>query len=164
MENIADLYAHIKGWGSDANDENDPTWPMKKYTGDDHRRLNYERPVQQPELTEVLHSNERPSVSAVFGASLPPSGLSGIVRRYSFRYSEGSFSHWIPLLMADRIQMIEGIVDDFRKGIFPNILAEAGWRAEWKYNRSGAVKKVAIAAAVTAVIILLLRRKRSRAK
>lgn len=164
MENIAELYAHIKGWGSDASDENDPTWPMKKYTGDDHRRLNYERPVQQPELTEVLHSNERPSVSAVFGASLPPSGLSGIVRRYSFRYSEGSFGHWIPLLLADRIQMIEGIVDDFRKGIFPNIPAEAGWRAEWKYNRSGAVKKVAVAAAVTAVVILLLRGKRSRRK
>ncbi|MGB4399920.1 MAG: hypothetical protein WBJ10_11160 [Daejeonella sp.] len=50
---------------------------MKNYTGDDHNRINWERPEQQKESVEILHSNERPSVSAVFGTTSPPSGLSG---------------------------------------------------------------------------------------
>ncbi|GGH65006.1 hypothetical protein HNQ91_002174 [Filimonas zeae] len=162
MENMSEEYAHINGWGVDADPENEPTYPMKKYTGDDHRRLNYERPQLQPETVEVLHSNERPGVSAVFGTSVPPSGLSGIVRRYSFKYSEGSFGHWIPLLLADRINVVEGIIDDFKRGHIPNILAEKGWKAEWKYNRSGAVKKILVAAAVTTALVLWLSRKKKK--
>src|SRR5687767_2833276 len=73
---IPNEHAHIKGWGIDADRENEPTYPMKKYTGDDHRRLNYERPEQQPVNIEILQSNERPHVTAVFGTSTPPSGLS----------------------------------------------------------------------------------------
>lgn len=162
MENMSEEYAHINGWGVDADPENKPTYPMKKYTGDDHQRLNYERPQLQPETVEVLHSNERPGVSAVFGTSVPPSGLSGIVRRYSFKYSEGSFGHWIPLLLADRINVVEGIIDDFKRGHIPNILAEKGWKAEWKYNRSGAVKKILVAAAVTTALVLWLSRKKKK--
>lgn len=162
MENMSEEYAHINGWGVDADPENEPTYPMKKYTGDDHQRLNYERPQLQPETVEVLHSNERPGVSAVFGTSVPPSGLSGIVRRYSFKYSEGSFGHWIPLLLADRINVVEGIIDDFKRGHIPNILAEKGWKAEWKYNRSGAVKKILVAAAVTTALVLWLSRKKKK--
>ncbi len=93
MENLEDNYSHIKGWGIDADPKNQPTYPMKKYTGDDHRRLNYERPPQQPVNVEILHSNERPDVTRVFGTSVPPSGLSGMIRRYAFKYSEGSWGH-----------------------------------------------------------------------
>jgi hypothetical protein len=160
MENLNDNYKHIKGWGIDADDKNEPTWPMKKYTGDDHQRLNYERPVQQPTTVEILHSNERPGVSAVFGTSVPPSGVSGMIRRYSFQKSEASFGHWIPLIIADRVNVIEGIIDDFKKGIIPNIFAEKGFKAEWKYNRAGAVKKIVIGVAVMATVVMLLRRKR----
>src|SRR3954463_10171092 len=87
-------YAHIKGWGIDANAENDPTYPMKKYTGDDHRHLNYKRPPQQTINVEILKSNERPVITAVFGTSTPPSGISGMLRRFAFRFSEGKWWHW----------------------------------------------------------------------
>ena len=50
---------------------------------------------------EVLHSNERPNISAAFGTSTPPSGLSGALRRFAFRYSESSYAHWLPLMLAD---------------------------------------------------------------
>src|SRR5918993_665240 len=73
MENLEDNYSHIKGWGIDADPENEPTYPMKNWTGDDHKRLDYERAPQQPVDVEVLHSNERPSVSRVFGSTFPPS-------------------------------------------------------------------------------------------
>jgi hypothetical protein len=162
MENpIAENYKHIKGWGIDANPNNNPTYPMKKTTGADHDRLNYERPPLQPVNVEILHSNERPNITAVFGTSTPPSGLSGSIRRYAFRYSENSLAHWMPLVLADRIGIVEGLVSDFRSGHIPNIFAEGGWKAQWKYDRTAVVKKVVMFAAVTTAIILLAKRKRS---
>lgn len=155
MEITAEKYSHIKGWGVDANDENEPTYPMKKYTGDDHRRLDYPRPPLQPVTVEVLHSNERPGLTAVFGTSSPPSGLSGIIRRFAFRYSEGSWGHWLPLILADRVNVVEGIIDDLRQGHVPNIIKERGWTAEWKYNRKGLIRNVAIGVGVASATIAL---------
>lgn len=153
MENSENLYSHIKGWGVDADPENEPTYPMKKYNGDDHRRLNYERPAQQIPTVEILHSNERPSVTAVFGTSTPPSGVSGNIRRFAFRFSEGQWSHWLSLILADRINALEGIIDDLKKGHIPDIFAERGWTAEWKYNKTGVLKKIAFSTALMAFII-----------
>ena len=160
MENLANQYTHIKGWGIDADPENEPTYPMKKYTGDDHKRLNYERPPLQPVTVEILHSNERPNITAAFGTVSPPSGLSGAIRRYAFKYSEGSWNHWLPLLLADRVNVVEGIIDDLKHGHVPNIFAEKGWKAEWKHNPKGLVTKVAVGVVVTAAVATLLFRKR----
>ena len=157
MENIAGKYTHIKGWGIDADPENDPTYPMKHWTGDDHERLNYEKAPQQTQTVEILHSNERPNLTRVFGTSAPPSGLSGKIRRYAFKHSEGEWSHWLPLILADRINMIEGIVDDLKRGHIPNIIAERGWTAEWKYNRKNLLTKVAVGAFVGTAVVFFLR-------
>ena len=160
MENIEEQFAHINGWGIDADPKNEPTYPIKHYTGDDHKRTNWERPSLQPESVEVLKSNERPSLSAVFGTSVPPAGLSGALRRFAFKYSESSYGHWLPLLLADRINVVEGILDDFSHGEIPNFFAEKGWRAELKHNPKGAVKKIAVTVAVTYVAWKILTRKK----
>lgn len=160
MEETKD-YSHIKGWGIDIDPENEPTYPIKKYTGDDHARSGWERPSLQPVDVEVLHSNERPNVSAVFGNSLPPKGLSGAVRRFAFKYSENRYRHWLPLILADRIDMVEGLIEDLRRGYIPNILAEKGYNAEWKYNKRGVIKKTIAAAAITACVYFLLKRRRT---
>ncbi|MBK1438442.1 hypothetical protein JHJ32_00455 [Parapedobacter sp. ISTM3] len=161
MENdMSQKYSHIKGWGIDADPENEPTYPMKHYTGDDHRRLDWQRPPQQLENVEVLHSNERPYVSAVFGAPLPPRGLSGVLRRKAFKYSESRFAHWLPLLLADRINVAEGFLDDLRRGHIPNILAERGWNAAWKYNRKGVLARVALGTLLAAGIAAAVLAKR----
>lgn len=157
---LADKYKHIKGWGIDADPENEPTYPMKHYTGDDHKRIHYEKPPQQPVTVEILHSNERPNITAVFGTSTPPQGLSGQIRRYAFKYSEGSFGHWIPLILADRVNAIEGIIDDLKNGHVPNIFAERGWQAELKYNKKGFAMKVLTGVAVVSAIVLLARARR----
>jgi hypothetical protein len=157
---IADTYKNIPGWGIDADPENDPTYPMKRYTGADHDRLKYDRAPQQPQREEVLKSNERPAMTRVFGTSTPPSGLSGILRRYAFKFSEGSSGHWMTLILADRINVVEGIVDDLAHGHIPNIFAERGWNAEWKYNRKGLIKNVAIGVAITSTLLILLANRR----
>jgi hypothetical protein len=164
METLTGKYSKIKGWGIDANPQNEPTYPLKNYTGDDHKRLSYDRPIQQNTDVEILHSNERPSVSSVYGTTVPPSGLSGRIRRWAFNYSEGSFGHWLPLLLADRINVWEGIISDFRRGHIPNIFAELGGKAEWKYNKKGLAKKVAVGIIIAAVAYALLSKKKKVAK
>jgi hypothetical protein len=159
---IANAPKDIPGWGHDADAQNDPTYPMKHRTGADYERLNYEKPEQQPLTVEVLQSIERPGVSRVFGASTPPSGLSGNIRRFAFRYSESTYAHWFPLVVADRINVIEGIIDDIKKGHFPNLIAERGWKAEWKYNRKGVIQKIALTAVVATTVIALLSSKKKK--
>jgi len=146
----------IPGWGIDADPKNDPTYPMKQRTNEEHKGYSWERPPQQRIDREVLHSIERPNVTAVFGTSVPPSGLSGIIRKFAFRYSENSYGHWLPLLVADRVNVVEGIIDDLRRGHIPNIFAEKGWKAEWKHNPQGLVKKVLVTAAVTYAVFSIL--------
>jgi hypothetical protein len=151
---------HIPGWGIDANPDNNPTYPMKNRNGADHQRLNYERPPQQPETVEILQSIERPTITRVFGATTPPSGLSGMIRRFAFKYSESTYAHWVPLVMADRIGVVEGIIDDLKKGIVPNIFAEKGWKAEWKYNRKGMIRNIAVGIVAATVLIAWTSRKK----
>jgi hypothetical protein len=156
MEHTTEDYKNIPGWGMDADPENEPTYPMKHWTGDDHQRLGWVRPPQQPATVELLKSTERPNISAVFGTGEPPRGLSGAIRRLAFKFSESEYGHWLPLLIADRVDMLEGLVDDIRAGHFPNILAEKGMKADLKYNKAGLAKKLLVAGAVTFVAVKLL--------
>ena len=79
-----------------------------------------------------------------------------MIRRYAFRYSEGSYGHWLPLVLADRINVVEGIIDDIAHGHIPNFFKERGWAAEWKYNRKGMLKNIAITAGVIAGLTLVV--------
>jgi hypothetical protein len=164
METTPKDYTHILGWGIDADPKNDPTYPIRDRSNDHHEGYNWERSAQQPMDEEVLKSIERPSVSAVFGTSTPPSGLSGAIRRLAFKQSESEYGHWLPLILADRINMIEGVIDDLKRGHVPNIFAERGWNAEWKHNRAGLVQKVVIAAVVTGGLIAFFNRDKKSGK
>jgi hypothetical protein len=146
----------LPGWGIDADPKNDPTYPMRHRTAEDHAGYTWERPTQQSTDIEVLHSIERPNVSAVFGTASPPSGLSGMIRRFAFKYSENSYLHWLPLIFADRVNVVEGVLDDLAHGYVPNIFAEKGYKAEWKHDRAGLIIKLATAAAIAGGVLLLL--------
>lgn len=161
MENVRIDPAQVKGWGIDADAENDPTYPMRIRENETEKSYSWERPTQQPVSVEVLHSNERPNVAAAFGTAVPPAGLSGMIRRKAFKFSENSYGHWLPLMLADRVGIVEGIVEDFSRGHVPNILGERGWNAEWKYNRANLITKVLISAAVAGVAVALVRRRKS---
>ncbi|MBD0277242.1 MAG: hypothetical protein ICV51_04845 [Flavisolibacter sp.] len=153
---------HIPGWGMDADPENDPTYPMKHWTGADHERIHYERAPQQPINMEVFHSIERPTVTRVFGTSTPPAGLSGAIRRHAFKYSEATAAHWMTLILADRVDVIQGIINDLKHGIIPNLFAELGWRAEWQHNRKKFIGRIATKVLTIAVIAALLTRKKEK--
>src|SRR5919107_760792 len=156
MEHTAKDPSQIKGRSVDADPKNDPTYPMKHRTDGEHAGYAWERPQQQPISVEVLHSNERPDVTTVFGTSTPPSGPSGAIRRLAFRYSESSYGHWLPLMLADRISVVEGVVGDLKQGHVPNVLAERGWNAEWEHNRADLVRRILVRAVLVFSVIAYL--------
>ena len=160
MEHTLREHSQINGWGVDADPKNDPTYPMKNRDDGEHAGYSWERPPQQPITVEVLHSNERSDLTSVFGTSTPPSGLSGSLRRVAFKYSESSYGHWLPLMLADRVGVVEGVLADLGRGRVPNVFAERGWKAEWEHNRTSLIGRILlIATLVSAVVAYLGKRK-----
>ncbi len=157
----ADRRPEIEGWGVDLATADRPAYPKERTPP----RLDvpWTVPDSQTPTVEILHSNERPGLTPVFGATVPPRGLSGMLRRLAFRTSENDLRHWLVLLLADRINVVEGLASDVLHGHVPNIFREMGGRAELRYNPQGLARKAAVGVAVVVVsvgLIALLRRKR----
>jgi hypothetical protein len=153
--------SQIEGQGVDADPKNDPTYPMKHRTDGEHAGYAWERPQQQPLSVEVLHSNERPDVTSVFGTSTPPSGPSGALRRLAFRYSESSYGHWLPLMLADRVSVVEGVLGDLKHGRVPNVFAERGWKAEWEHNGISLLRRILVRAVLVFAAVAYLSSRRA---
>ena len=152
-------YSHIQGWGADLDHKNRPAYP-KERTPPRLEGVHWDEPAQQAEGVKILHSTERPGLTPVFGSTVPPSGISGRLREVAFKFSENDIRHWMLLLFADRINMVEGIGADLGRGHIPNLYAETGMRSEFRYNRPGAIRKMAVATAVVGIGLYLLTRKR----
>lgn len=157
MRNLPIDPSKVPGWGVDANPKNDPTFPMRDRSHEDKRGMNWKRPPQQRETVEILQSIERNNLPAVFGTSTPPSGVSGMIRRQAFRYSESEWAHWLMLMAADRVNVVEGLVEDLGRGRVPNIPGEMGIRSELEHNRAGLMRKALVAGAVVGLGILAVR-------
>jgi len=154
-------FAHIKGWGADLDHANRPAYPMERMPPrleGDHSHP----PPQQAQTVEILQSIERPSITPIFGTPQPPSGMSGMLRRSAFKYSESDLRHWLILLLADRVNMVEGLGCDLMRGHVPNVFAEMGGKAEFKYNRQAAIEKAVVVSAVVGLGLLLWSQSRSR--
>lgn len=154
-------FAHIKGWGSDLDHANRPAYPKERTPPRLDPPVRWEEPEMQARHVEVLRSTERPAMTPVFGTGQPPRGVSGGVRRFAFGYSENDLRHWLLLLLADRIDVGEGLVEDLARGHIPRVLSEMGIRAELKHNPVGVAKKGLILAATLGAVYLYARRKTS---
>ena len=153
--------ASVVGWGVDANPDNDPTYPYRDRSRDEGLTKNWQRPTQQGSEVEILQSIEHVRRPAVFGTSTPPRGLSGMIRRLAFRWSESNWIHWLMLMGADRIDVVEGVVEDLARGEVPNIPGEMGARAEWRHNKKGFATKTLVVAAVAVGLVALIQSRRS---
>jgi len=148
--------SHIKGWGADLDHKNRPAVPMER-TPPRYTPANMVTPPAQEQHVEVLVSNERPGITQLHGTVQPPSGLSGMLRRAAFKFSENDIRHWLILLGADRINVVEGVVEDLARGHVPNILGEMGIKSEWRHNKAGLAKKVAIAGVLAGAAYYLMK-------
>ena len=162
MEQTGKDTPQVEGWGVDADPKNDPTYPMKHRTDGEHAGYSWERPPQQPVTVEVLRSIERSDLTSAFGTSTPPAGLSGAIRRFAFGYSESSYGHWLPLMLADRVGVVEGFVEDLSHGRVPNVFAERGLRAEWEHNRTGLLRRALVRGVLVAAAVRYFRGREGR--
>jgi hypothetical protein len=82
-----------------------------------------------------------------------PQACSAALRRAAFRYSESSYGHWLPLVLADRLSVVGGVLDDLKQGRVPNVFAERGWKAEWEHNRSDLFRRILLRAVTVSAIV-----------
>jgi hypothetical protein len=149
-----DLTGVIPGWGSDLDPSVRPGVPMDKAPDVGIETL-YPDFEQQVPRHRVHKSTEHAKLTPVFGNVCPPRGLSGLIRDFAYNFSEGRATHWLGLVTADRIDMIEEIFVDLAHLRIPNIPHEMGLAAEWKYNKKGLVKKLALLGGAALVVTAL---------
>ncbi|MFP5367635.1 MAG: hypothetical protein ACLGIS_12465 [Actinomycetes bacterium] len=105
MEPADSLRARIPGWGADLDPADRPSYPREQpgiQTG-----AHWDFPERQPEKWPRERSVEHAFVTPVFGTSTPPAGVSGAIRKYAYKYSEGRAAHWLLLIAADRVDATE---------------------------------------------------------
>lgn len=146
----------VTGWGADLDHAQRPAYPMER-TPPRLTNVHWDQPSAQPVTVEVLVSTERPGITPIFGTTVPPRGLSGVVRRLAFKASENDVRRWMLLLLADRIDVVEGVLQDLVKGHLPNVPAEMGLPAEWRYNRRALLGKLLVLAALATAAALIAR-------
>jgi hypothetical protein len=151
----------ITGWGADLDPAVRPAVP-KERTPPRFVNVHWDELEQQKPSVKVFHSTERPGLTPVYGTAQPPSGVSGMIRSGAFHFSENDIRHWLMLLFADRVNMVEGIIEDLAHGHVPNFFTEMGGPAEWRHNRGGFVRKAFIAGAVVGALVYMNKRRRRR--
>lgn len=134
-----DLRARIPGWGADLDPADRPSVPKLKpvETG-----AHWDFPERQPEKWPRERSIEHQFLTPVFGTSTPPRGLSGAIRRYSYRtYSEGRAAHWLLLILADRVDAVEHHLRSLLSLRPDNPITETGVKTEFTHNGMAARAK-----------------------
>jgi hypothetical protein len=113
VESSDALRARIPGWGVDLDPADRPSYPREQSQAD-RTGAHGEFPERQPELWPRERSIEHEMLTPVFGTSVPPRGLSGVMRRYAYaRYSEARAAHWLILMAADRVDSKESMLRSF---------------------------------------------------
>jgi hypothetical protein len=91
-------------------------------------------PDRQPEKKPRERSVEHRFLTPVFGTAQPLSGLSGVMRRFAYKFSEGRALHWLILLYADRVDAAEHHIRSMATLRPDNPITETGIKAEWSHN------------------------------
>ena len=149
-ETVPRDYHSIKGWGVDLDPRNRPMFPMELPSNVNNVRGEV-RHWQVPDM-KVFTSVEHPNLTPTFGTSCPPHGLSGLMREYAYKFGEGANRHWMTLVFADRVDIIEHLIGDLFRGKGDNIPREKGWSANAKYGVGKRPNYLGLAAAVVGAV------------
>jgi hypothetical protein len=149
-------YRTINGWGVDLDPALRPNYP--KELPSDVTTIRGPVGARQTPPHRIHKSVEHPDLTPVFGTSCPPHGLSGMIRDFAFKYSEGKNAHWMILLLADRVDVVESMVGDALRGRPDHFIAEKGWKANFKYDdaRKKRTKEILAGAAIGLVAAVIL--------
>jgi hypothetical protein len=126
-----ELRARIPGWGADLNKADRPSVPKLKFLDSG---AHWDFPERQPEKWPRERSIEHRFLTPVFGTAQPPSGLSGVIRRFAYKFSEGRAAHWLILLYADRVDAVEHHLRSLLSLRPDNPITETGIKAEFSHK------------------------------
>lgn len=126
-----ELRRTIHGWGVDLDPKDRPAVPKERFAPEE-TGAHWHFPERQLERWPRERSPEHAFLTPVFGTACPPKGLSGVIRRYAYKYSEGRLTHWLLLIGADRVDVLESRVTGLLRGRPDNPFTEAGLQSEWK--------------------------------
>jgi hypothetical protein len=131
---VDELRDRIPGWGVDLDPKDRPSFPTEPFDP----ALNgahWDFPERQPETWPRERSTEHRFLTPVFGTSCPPSGVSGMMRRYAYRrFSEARAAHWLMLIAADRVDAFGSHVRSIATLHPDNPITETGVRAEFTHH------------------------------
>jgi hypothetical protein len=127
--NTEELRRTIPGWGVDLDPADRPSYPKEKT---EEIGAHWDFPERQPELAPRERSTEHKFLTPVFGTAQPLKGLSGIIRRYAYTFSEGQTAHWMLLIAGDRVDILESRIGAALRGRPDNVIAETGVLSEFK--------------------------------
>jgi hypothetical protein len=133
-ESTDQLRARIPGWGVDLDPTDRPSVPKERF---DLRGSgsHWHFPERQPEKWPRERSIEHKFLTPVFGTSCPPKGISGMMRKFAYRkYSEGRAAHWLLLLAADRVDVLESRLRSAATGRPDNPVTETGVLSEFSHH------------------------------
>lgn len=133
-ESSEQLRGPIPGWGADLDPKDRPAVTKEQFEPHPYGAV-WDFPDRQPEQRPRERSIEHEFLTPVFGASCPPHGASGMIRKVACRrYSEGRAAHWLLLLAADRVDTVESTMRAFASGHPDNPITETGILAEFKHH------------------------------
>ena len=133
-ESSEQLRQRIPGWGADLDPADRPSVPRERFDPEG-TGAHWRFPERQPEHRPRERSIEHAGLTPVFGTAQPLKGLSGRLRRHAYRrYSEGRAAHWLVLVAADRVNVVEGVVGSALRGRPENPLVGSGLRTELRHH------------------------------
>lgn len=100
------------------------------------------------------------------GTSAPASGLSRFIRRMALKYRQSGFGHWLPLIFANKVNIWEGFLHNFKRDRTRSIFSKQGIRHELRHNRKQFLAKAGATVLVGAFVFawLFTSSKRKREK
>ena len=119
----------IPGWGVDLNPADRPSFPKEvlQDTG-----AHWDFPERQQARGPREKSTEHKFLTPVFGTAQPLRGLSGVIRRYAYTFSEGQTAHWLLLMAGDRVDVLESRITTGLRGRPDTVITETGVLREFK--------------------------------
>jgi hypothetical protein len=134
------LRLRIPGWGVDLDPQDRPSGTRERFdpgtTG-----AHWAFPDRQEDVHDRERSIEHGMLPPVFGTVAPLHGLSGLIRRAAYaRFSEARLSHWLLLMLGDRVEAIGAHATTILAGRPGNPVEQTGVRTE-RFEAAGSARR-----------------------
>ncbi|HEX5387418.1 MAG TPA: hypothetical protein VFW66_11990 [Gemmatimonadales bacterium] len=103
------------GLGADLDASKRPGIPKERQPPSPAEGAHWTEPAQQTPTVPIQKRVGLTHLTPVFGTMQPPHGLSGVLRKAAYKIPEHRAPHWLLLLVADRVDVVESGVADFAR-------------------------------------------------